>query len=1104
MEQVTWRILIAISIPLYALATNNQAQAQISSDGTLSTQVSQSGNIFEITGGVQADRNLFHSFKEFSVHFGSEVFFKNNTNTNIISNIISRVTGGSPSNIDGLIRENYGANFILINPSGINFGANAQLQIGGSFLASTASSLKFADGKEFSAIAPQSSSSLTVSVPVGLQFGQNPAAIRVQGSGHSLTVRDPIFSPITRNSKATGLQVPSGQTLALVGGDLILEGGTLTAEGGRIELGSVAQGLVNLQTLPQGWTLSYESVPNFQNIELRSRALVDASGASGGSIRVQGRNLSVQDGSLVLIQNQGIQPAGAIKVNASEFVTVSGTNADGTIRSSLTNETVGAGRGGDLVISSRQLTVGDGATIVAKTFSPATGGNVHINASESVQVTGASPINPSVTSSIVAASFGPGDSGHNEVSTGRLLTREGGTVAAATFGRGKGGNLTIKATDSVEIVGGEPNSLLPSGAIASTFNAGDAGNLSIDTPRLFVRDGGGVIASTLASGSAGNVIINAPELVEVKGTAPGSAVPSLIASSANLVNPSFQQIFGLPPLPSGASGNVTINAGQLSVTDGALITARNDGSGISGNIRVSAGSILLDNEGAITAELGGTTGLGRVTFFSPVTVGGSQGGGIEISTQQLVVRDGAAISTATFTNASGGSITINASESVQVSGFSPVNPRLLSFIAPSTFGSGDAGNLTVSTGRLIVSDGARLAAGTFGSGSGGNLIVNATQSVEVIGAEPSQSAQSLVGVSTLGAGKAGNLTIDAPRLVVRDGGRIDSSTAATGAAGNITINAPESVEVRGTVPGTRTPSLVSSGANIENEITRQIFNLPPVPSGASGDVTINTSRLIVADGAQVSARNQGAGNAGTLNIKARSLLLDNQGSLTAATQSGEGGNINLQVEDSLEMRRNSQISAEAGGTGNGGNITINANALVLLESSDIIANAIRGRGGNIEIDTQGLFRCEDCQISASSNLGLDGVVEISTLDPDTSLEVLDVPEQLAKPEDVVALACSATQGQAKNEFTITGRGGLPPRPSEALSSEALVSFESPEPSAGSPSHSGGTPEEPEASDLPPPAQGWYVSDRGTVVLATQVPTATPHDSGLTSANCHAH
>jgi large exoprotein involved in heme utilization and adhesion len=262
--------------------------------------------------------------------------------------------------------------------------------------------------------------------------------------------------------------------------------------------------------------------------------------------------------------------------------------------------------------------------------------------------------------------------------------------------------------------------------------------------------------------------------------------------------------------------------------------------------------------------------------------------------------------------------------------------------------------------------------------------------------------------------------------------------------------------------------------------------------------------LLVANGAQVSARNQGSGNAGTLNIKARSLLLDNQGSLTAATQAGEGGNIHLKVEDSLEMRRNSQISAEAGGTGNGGNITINANALVLLESSDIIANAIRGRGGNIEIDTQGLFRCEDCQISASSNLGLDGVVEISTLDPDTSLEVLDVPEQLAKPEDVVALACSATQGQAKNEFTITGRGGLPPRPSEALSSEALVSFESPEPSAGSPSHSGGTPEEPEASDLPPPAQGWYVSDRGTVVLATQVPTATPHDSGLTSANCHAH
>ena len=1097
MKQVACKTSFTASILCYFLMLNSSVQAQISADVTLPTNVTQSGNAFEITGGTQAGGNLFHSFKDFSVPTGGEAFFNNAANASNVANILSRVTGGSISQIDGLIRENYGANFILINPSGINFGPNARLQIGGSFLASTASSIKFLDGTEFSAINPQSSPLLTVSVPVGLQFGQNAAPIRVQGSGHSFTVADPIFSPITRVSNATGLQVQPGQTLALVGGDIEIESGILTAEGGRIELGSVAEGLVSLNSVTQGWRLSYENVPAFKNIAMRSLALVDASGLSSGSIHLQGQNISVSDGSLVLIQNQGLSPAGTISINADESVVVDGTNIDGTIRSSLTNETIGAGMGGDINIATRQLVVEDGATIVAKTFSPAMGGNVNINASQSVQVTGASVIDPSVTSSIVAATFGPGDSGYNAVSTGQLTAANGGTIATATFGSGKGGNLNLIAADSIEFVGGEPNSFLPSGAIASTFSTGNAGNLTIATQRLIVRDGGGVIASTLASGTAGNIAIDASQSVEVKGVAPGLINPSLIASSANIVDASIQELFGLPAVPSGVSGSVTINTSQLRVTDAALVTARNDGLGISGNVRINASSIFLDNLGAITAEVGGTLGQNGVVIFSPLTLGANRGGDIAISTEQLVVLGGARISTATFTNAEGGDISINASESVQAIGFFPIAPSSLSLIGSSTFGSGNSGNISISTGRLTILNGANIGAGTFGIGKSGNVTVNATQSVEVIGAEPTQLVGSLLGVSTLNAGDAGNLTIATPRITVRDGGRIDSSTAATGAAGNITINAPQSVEVRGTITGTPIPSLISSGANIESEITRQIFNLPAVPTGTSGNLTINTDRLVIDDGAQINVRNEGTGNAGTLNINAGSIFLNNEASITAATQSGEGGNINLQIRGPLQLRRNSQISAQAAGTSNGGNITIDASVLAILENSGINANAFQGRGGNIDINTQGLFRCQNCQISASSELGVDGVVEIFTPDNDTSLEVLDVPEQITQPEEVVAQVCPTTPQQARSEFTITGRGGLPPRPSEPLSSSALVRVDS---SLSAEE----TLEKTDTSKLPLPARGWYINDRGAVVLAAQVPNSTPYDSRLTSPNCHAH
>jgi filamentous hemagglutinin family protein len=144
-----------------------------------------SPTIDQINGGATRGTNLFHSFQEFNVSEGRSAYF---TNPAGIENILTRVTGTNPSNILGTLGVSGGnANLFLINPNGIIFGPNARLDVGGSFVASTASSIKFADGTEFSAVNPSAPPLLTISVPIGLQFNGTEGDIVVQDSNQTPT-----------------------------------------------------------------------------------------------------------------------------------------------------------------------------------------------------------------------------------------------------------------------------------------------------------------------------------------------------------------------------------------------------------------------------------------------------------------------------------------------------------------------------------------------------------------------------------------------------------------------------------------------------------------------------------------------------------------------------------------------------------------------------------------------------------------------------------------------------------------------------------------------------------------------------------------------------
>ena len=537
-----------------------------------------------------------------SVPTGGSATF-NLVDTPNISTIFSRVTGGNISNIDGLIQttnSNNPVSLFLINPSGIIFGSNARLNIGGSFIGTTANSVKFVDGTEFSAVNLTNSSLLTVNAPIGLDFSQNSKGITVQNTGHRLI--EDLFQPIDRRQNPMGLQVGAGNTLALIGNEVNFSGGIASVNGGgHIEVGSVSNGIVNLNPTMTGWIGDYASVQQFNDIHLAQQSLLDPS-VNNGSIQIQGRNISLTEGSSALLQNFGAQTAGGITVKATETLTLAKNTADGKLPSLIQIDNLGNSQTGTLAISAAQLFLYDGGTINSRTFGLVPSGNIVVNVAGSILIDGYVAANPVIPSSIITTTASFTTAGDITVSTGNLRILNGASIASLTLASGQSGKVRVNAEDLIEIAGVNPIILSPSALASTTFGPGNADSVFVNTSRLLVRDGGFVGANATSIGSSGNVIINALESVILQGRGLGSVNSSRIAATAQISDPVTQAAFGLPPIPSGDSGSLTINTPSLRIADEAFITVKNDGSGRAGDIQINANSIFLDNQGSILAS----------------------------------------------------------------------------------------------------------------------------------------------------------------------------------------------------------------------------------------------------------------------------------------------------------------------------------------------------------------------------------------------------------------------------------------------------------------------------------------------------------------------
>jgi filamentous hemagglutinin family protein len=778
-------------------------QTNITVDGSFSKgPVPFNNGVYSIGAnlGKQVGGNLFHSFGKFGLTTGETAAFSGATTVN---NIIGRVTGGVRSDIDGKIQSNIaGANLFLINPSGIVFGPKATVNVSGAFHASTADYIKMADGAKFQATHPDSST-LSAAAPAAFGF--------LTATPSNLTVNGSRFG------------VSAGQTLGLVAGGVSINpvpspaaatGANLSAPAGTIHVTSVAGtgevpvdprnssaltvtsfGPVNIKGGSTASTLnvSNSGVPgNGGSVFIRSGALmIDAgtingdnfSSNPGGALVLRGDDQVTLTNSTAVAANRTIVSAIARGSGSGAEVTIS-TAAGGAISANANSlvqlGSADAGGAGGLSVSAGKLTLSNGAQFTNIAQGTGNGGQTVIT-SDSVLLDGGAALNPLTrifsASSSTASNAGRG--GPIKVVAGELSLHNGANVLAATTGAGAGGTLDVRLNGRLTV---DSHASLATLALAAG-NAGEVsvtvgGPVTIDMSIGLEEILNGISSFTQGSGRAGDVMVTAgaltinrsAEISSVTGASTGSA--GKVTVNASTLSILSGGVIRSDTFADGSAGSVTVSvAGQLTIDramtpaifTGISTQANLESTGEAGNIVVNAGSLALTNNGRISASTGGP---GRA-------------GSLSISAGALTISNNGAIMSITAASGDGGRVSVRVTGPLTIEGTS-ANTRLTGITAQST-GSGDAGSITVTAPRLLMSNNASISTEAQAStANGGNITLNVKDLVYLTSSKITTSVKGETG-------DGGNITID-PQLVILNHGRI-TAEAIEGHGGNITINA---------------------------------------------------------------------------------------------------------------------------------------------------------------------------------------------------------------------------------------------------------------------------------------------------------------------------
>ncbi|WP_292871147.1 S-layer family protein [Nostoc sp. LPT] len=960
----------------------------------------------------------------------------------------SRVTGGSASKIDGLIRTLGTANLFLINPNGIIFGQGARLDVKGSFVASTANALQFGNIGFFSATAKNIPSPLLTINPSALLFNQINQNGDIQNNSVALAGKDPA------GFNTFGLQVPDGKSLLLVGGNVSMDGGRLNAYGGQVELGGLAEpGSVALGVDGDNLSLKFPDNVTRADISFTNSAGVFVEAAGGGDIAVNARNLEILGGSVLSAGiGQGLGTpetvAGDITLNATGEIKVAG---ESRVRNLVRFGS--QGNGGNITIDSGSFSLRDRAQLQALTRGLGNAGNMTVRATDAVSLAD----NAYIFSTVEAGGVGKGGNINISAATlslidgAQLLTITRGASATAPAGRGDAGNVNINVTGKIDIAGEKNGSVSAIGSFVDTGTVGNGGNITIDSGSFSLRDRAQLAASTSGQGNAGNVTVQTLDAVSLE----YAGILTTVETGG-----------------VGKGGNIDIFAATLSLIDGgqlATITRRASatvppGQGDAGNVNVNVtGAVNIAGQ-----KNGFISGIG--SFVETGTVG--NGGNITIDSGSFSLRDRAQLQALTRGLGNAGNMTVRATDAVSLAD----NAYIFSTVEAGGVGKG--GNINISAATLSLIDGAQLltitrgasATAPAGRGDAGNVNINVTGKIDIAGEKNGFFSEIGSFVDTGTVGNGGNITIDSGSFSLRDGAFLSTSTSGQGNAGTIKLNTTDFFTISGSSSNFITGLLVNSQST----------------TGTAGDIIVTSPRVTLDNSGTLQAQSA-SGNGGDINLHTDLLLLRRGASISTTAGTAQAG-------------------------GNGGNINIDARSGFILavpsENSDITANAFTGSGGRVDIKTLGIYGIEFREsptvlsdITASSEFGTQGTVELNTPEINPNSGLVELP---TIPVDTkVAQGCYSPT-YAQNRFVIAGRGGLPPNPKDILTPDTpQIDWVSLKPSNNTRSLPPVTNKT--TTSIPKPiveATGATLNAFGQIVLSANSSTATLNTSRQNPIQCH--